>query len=140
MEKLSVTREERLVKIMKKTHFGLLLTGICLAAFLGGVATGYVKNKHRVGEISPDSDMVRAAIIEEETVLHEPNEVDFYEVTSSGDFIVLYEVFSDNTKNELERTYFNTSVLPKDDISLLSEGLSFSDKEDALMMMENFVS
>ncbi len=128
---------------MKKARWILRFLGICIVAFAAGIVTGFIKNGVEENRESPTEEMageVRAVITEEETVMYSPKKFKYYLVMSDGDCIALSEVFDDDSENVIEVAEFNPSVLPVSDIELLKEGLTFTDKDEALLMIENFVS
>lgn len=103
-----------------------------------GAVSGYIQRNRNTGE--KISDKIKEVALEEETLIKNEKAVTHYIVTLNESCIVLQEVFDDETKNELERVAINTSVLPKNDVKVLSEGVAFTDKEEALILIENFVS
>ena len=128
---------------MSKARWILRFVGICIVAFAAGIVTGFIKNDVRkpdavaTEEIKEEAQLVME---EEETLIYLPKKLRHYLVTSDGDYITLVEVFDDESKNVLETMQFNTSVLPKADVILLKQGMIFEDKDEALLMIENFVS
>lgn len=122
---------------MKKTYVGLIITGACLTAFVGGIMAGYFNSREKTPEAENN---VTPVIIEAETLPKEEKIPDRYEIQLEGGYIVLHEVFDDNTKKEIERAEINTNVLPTQDVKLLKEGIVLQYKDEALMMIENFVS
>lgn len=128
---------------MKDKHWALRFLLVCFLAFGLGIATGFIKSnivRHTTPEPTELWD-ARSVVNEAESVEHRES-VQFlcYRVHCAGDSIVLSEVFSDNSENIIETAQLNRSVLPKGDIQLLEEGITFEDKDEALMMIENFVS
>lgn len=127
---------------MKKMQWGICFFVICVVAFAMGIITGFLKNsiREKSFEEEIEIDAAKSVIAEEETVTQRAVERICYTVICRGDDIVLLENFSDGSEIEVESTPMNKSVLPKEDIILLEEGITFSNKEDALIMIENFVS
>lgn len=127
---------------MKKVRWGLRFLCVCVVAFAMGIVTGFVKNNIGGEKEMPDDVGENAQIVigEEETLFYALKAVEHYFVVSEGDYIYLTEVFNDSSENVIETVEINKSVLPISDIMLLEEGLTFSDKDEALMMIENFVS
>lgn len=128
---------------MKKAGWILRFTGICIVAFAAGIITGFIKNGAE--EVLPATEgereeKVQHVSVEEETLLYMPKKLKCYKVVSRGDLISLCEVFEDESENVIEMAEFNPSVLPVGDIELLKEGIVFADKDEALLMIENFVS
>jgi hypothetical protein len=128
---------------MKKMRWILGFVGICIVAFATGIVAGFVKNGICDMTKATNEPVTEGAIKvmeEEETVEYAPKKLDHYLVESDGSYITLAEVFVDESKNVVEIMQFNTSVLPKADIMLLEEGMVFEEKDEALLMIENFVS
>lgn len=128
---------------MKKVRWILGFVGICIVAFAAGIVAGFIKNGvEDIADEASEASFDEAQIVmeEEETVEYMPKRLRHYLVESDGDYIVLAEVFDDESTNVVERMEFNTSVLPKSDIMLLEEGMTFEEKDDALLMIENFTS
>lgn len=125
---------------MKKIYWGLLFAGVCAMAFSGGVLAGVIKSKVKEKPTEPVAESVKAVISEEETVPDYADESVYYIVRTEGDYIILATVSSSGTETEIERAQINKKVLPVEDVELLEEGLTFDVKDEALMMIENFVS
>ena len=128
---------------MKKAGWILRFTGICIVAFAAGIITGFIKNGAEEVPRATEGEReekVQHVSVEEETLLYMPKKLKSYKVVSRGDLISLCEVFEDESENVIERAEFNPSVLPVEDIELLKEGIVFADKDEALLMIENFVS
>lgn len=128
---------------MKSMRWVLRFLGICVVAFAAGIVTGFIKNEIKSNGESVTEEYyenVQAVIVEEATLEYKAKEFVHYLVHCDGDCIMLSEVFDDGSKETVESFAINTSVLPKEDVALLKQGMSFEDKEEALMMIENFVS
>lgn len=128
---------------MKGVRWILSFLGVCIVAFAAGIVTGFIKNEvknNEIPETEPIFESARAVIYEEETLPHKESEFLHYLVQCNGNFVVLEKVFTDGKCEVVESYAINTSVLPKADIALLEEGMSFTEKEEALLMIENFVS
>lgn len=123
---------------VSKTRFGLIVAVAFVLSLSGGMLIGYVNTPKDESEMPAEN--VTPVAIEEETLLHAQKTVTHYKVTVTDDCIILCEVFSDDTETELERAEINTSVLPKEDVKILKDGVAFADKDEALMLIENFVS
>lgn len=128
---------ERMKKV-KKRYRVLLLVSVCVLAFMNGVLAGYF-GKNEKNEKSEDEKGIKAVAVEEET-LSEKQEAMYYTVAIRGDEILLLEVFSDMSERVVEKANVNTSWIPTGEVELLRAGLKFDTKEDALMLVENFVS
>ncbi len=127
---------------MKKMQWGICFFVICVVAFAMGIITGFLRNSIKEQDFEEDIEphAAKSVIAEEETVTQRVVERICYTVISYGEDIVLLENFSDGSEVTLESTPMNKSVLPKEDIVLLEEGINFENKDEALMMIENFVS
>ncbi len=128
---------------MKNVRWFLRFFGICIVAFAAGIVTGFIKNEvNNKPEIvtEPIFENAQAVIVEEETLEYKESEFLHYLVQSNGNLVLLEKVFTDGKRELVESYTVNTSVLPKADITLLEEGMSFAEKEEALLMIENFVS
>ncbi len=128
---------------MRKARWILRLMGICTVAFAAGIVTGFIKNGVEEAREEASEGItyeVKTVMEEEETLIYSPKRLKHYLVISDGGYIELSEVFDDESENVIEVAEFNPSVLPMDDIVLLKEGIIFSDKDEALLMIENFVS
>lgn len=128
---------------MRKKSLAVWFPVICSAAFVLGTFAGfvkvYLKNGNEVQNV-PEADAAKMVIEEEETLIPREKTTLHYVVSIDGGSLVLLQVFDDNSENVVESADINKSVLPKNDILLLEKGIVFSDKDEALMMMENFVS
>ena len=128
---------------MKSLRWILGFVGICIVAFAAGIVAGFVKNgacDMTEATNEPVTEVAIKVMEEAATVEYAPKKLDYYLVESDGSYITLVEVFDDESKKVVEIMQFNTSVLPKADIMLLEEGMIFEEKDEALLMMENFVS
>ncbi len=123
---------------MKKTRFWLLVVAAFVLSLSGGMLIGHISSPKADAEMPAEN--VTPVAIEEETLLHAQKTVTHYKVTVEENSIILCEVFSDETEAELERAEINTRVLPKEDVKVLKEGVAFVSKDEALMLIENFVS
>lgn len=124
---------------MKKAKVGIIITSVCVVAFLAGITTGFLKNRREREVVPPYVEKAQAAMGEEETV-EEIASVECYRVKAEGDYVLLYEVFDDNTKTEIERLIIDKKILPKDEIEIFEKGIDFFEKEEALMVMESLIS
>lgn len=128
---------------MKKAGWILRFAGICIVAFAAGIITGFIKNGAKEVPRATEGEGIEKmqhVSVEEETLLYMPKKLKGYKVTSEGTLISLSEVFEDESENVIERAEFNPSVLPVGDIELLKEGIVFESRDEALLMIENFVS
>lgn len=125
-----------------KNKNGGIISIVCVAAFAAGIFTGYIRSKVNVEDERVTVENVQAAANEEESVpkVEIAAKTEYYQVKSADDYIFLYEIFDNNTKKELERAEINMVVLPQSDIEQLKEGISFTEKEEALMVMESLIS
>ena len=132
---------ERLVKCMKNKRFGSIVFSVCMVAFVSGIITGYMKNREEKEEDILPSENVQAVLGEEETAERiVVKEAEYFRIKASEDYVMLYEVFNDKTENEIERCRVDKSFLPESEVQILEEGIDFFDKEEALMVMESFIS
>lgn len=134
---------------MEKRGKTALLIAVCAAAFGGGVFAGYVRDTSRDIEESapPSRESMRLAEAlprdEEESVplFVTPEKLtDHYEVKTSGDYIIVCEVYTDNTKTEIERAPIETSMLLSEDKRMLERGINVSEFDEAMLMVEDFTS
>ena len=128
---------------MKSIRWVLRFLGICIVAFAAGIVTGFIKNEIRNSNESVTEEFyenVQPVIVEEATVEYKAKEFEHYLVKCDEECIILAEVFDDGSTQTVESFTINKSVLPKEDVALLEDGMSFREKEEALMMIENFVS
>lgn len=133
-----INKGERLVKNMRKIHPVIIIVTVCFMAFVAGIGSGYLKNKLKKEKNTPE--YIQSVVKEEESVTEKVKWVEYYRVMSEDEYIFLYEVFSDNTTNELEKMGIEDVYLPEEEKAILKEGIDFSDKEEALMVMESFIS
>lgn len=132
---------ERLVKCMKNKRFGSIVFSVCMVAFVSGIITGYMKNREEKEEDILPSENVQAVLGEEETAERiVVKEAEYFRIKASEDYVMLYEVFNDKTENEIERCRVDKSFLPESEVQILEEGIDFFNKEEALMVMESFIS
>lgn len=127
---------------MKKIPWVTCFVAVCIIAFASGIVTGFIKTKMQSFQTpsEEEKEAVQSVLEEEETLFYSPvEEVKDYVVISKGDYIILTEV-TDSSETVVEIIEINKSVLPGEDVALLEKGISFSDKNEALMMIENFVS
>ena len=128
---------------MKSIRWVLRFLGICIVAFAAGIVTGFIKNEIKSNSESVTEnhyENVQAVIVEEATLEYRTKELVDYFVHCDSEVIMLSKVFDDGSKEMVESFAINTSVLPIEDVALLKKGMSFEEKEEALMMIENFVS
>ncbi len=125
-----------------------LIISICTAAFTGGLLVGFIRSRTRA-EAEPVTQeptvMERAEsadFIVPETEYATPAALscDYYLIRLTGDDIVIYEVFTNGTKSEVERMETESSALRKEDIELLSEGIKAYSRDEAMMLTEDFIS
>lgn len=134
---LSSLSNERLCDKMKKKYV-LMLLGVCVTAFLGGLTAGFLtvgKSDKEDKQLDPPAVEVKA---KEEQIAKK--EIDCYRVQAGEGYIAVYTVYSDNTKEEVVRSEMNVKVLPAKDVEMLKAGINLPEKTQALMLMENFVS
>lgn len=126
-----------------------ILIAICAAAFGGGLLTGYVKNERRgdIQDAAPMQEAVKTAeTVQEKEIttfsIPEPTEkrIDHYEIKLSGDYIVVCEVYTNNTKTEIERAEIESNMLLQADKKMLEDGINVTDFDDAMLKVEDFVS
>ncbi len=123
---------------MKKTKIVLVAAVAVALSVSVGALSGYVQRNSEKNE--KNSEKVKSVAIEEETLVKKDKTVTHYRVEIESSEIVLTEIFDDETEKEIERVEINTVVLPENDVRVLSEGVAFSTKEEALILMENFIS
>lgn len=99
---------------------------------------GYMKNPKK--ETPDTAENVTPVAVEEATLLYETKQPSHYEVMIDANFIVLREVFKNGSGKELERIKINTELLPEKEVDMLRGGMAFTKREEALMLIENFVS
>lgn len=121
---------------MRKIHYGFIIGGVCIVALLSGIASGFMKNSAR----QKDFVNIKSVAAEEETALYHDKEHDYYELIIDGNYLYMHEVFSDNSKRNIEKAEINIAVLPQSEVEALKKGVKFEEKEEALMIMECFVS
>lgn len=126
-----------------------VLIAVCAAAFGGGLLAGYVKDERRgnMREDAPLQEAVKTAeAVQEKEIatfsVPEPTEkrIDRYEIKLSGDYIVVCEVYTDNTKTEIERAEIESGMLLQADKKMLEDGINVTDFDDAMLKVEDFVS
>ena len=110
---------------------------VCVAAFLGGIGTGYLRGQKTKAKNVPVENAKEAVNEDESVPLKKEG---YYRVQSFDNYICLYEVFEDDTKTEIGKTLITNVFLPKDEEDMLKEGIDFTDKEEALMVMESLTS
>lgn len=128
---------------MKKIRWGLKFLGICVVAFSAGIVAGFIKNGESYKETDSTDGIVENAhivTVEEATLPYMRKVFLCYKVSSAGESIKLAEVYDDGTEQVIEVFEFNPTVLPISDIELLKNGINFEDRDEALIMIENFVS
>lgn len=123
---------------MKKRSFCLMGIGAVAISLTAGILYGNLKNTDNSENVK--TEKVKAVTVEEESVLYDGKQIKYYEVKTEGNNIVLSKVFLDETREEEERTEINESVLPKSDVEILKDGIKFANREEALMLIENFIS
>lgn len=145
--RLKTDRRERFY--MERRGKCAILTAICALAFGGGLLAGYVNDKKEVSlhEKEPLQESMKTAetVREKETPdfrIPEPTEkrIAYYEIRLSGDYIVVFEVYTDNTKSEIERAEIESDMLLHHDRKMLEDGINVSDFDDAMLIVEDFVS
>ncbi|MGM9551335.1 MAG: hypothetical protein ACI3XA_03675 [Clostridia bacterium] len=121
---------------------GLWFGAICVIAFIGGITAGFISSRISLKEpIHATEERVEAVNNEEETLPHTvTKETDYYYVCIEGESLVVFEVFDDNTQEEIGRTFVEYANIPQSDKVALSEGIAFEEREEALMLIEDFVS
>lgn len=129
---------------MKKPYTAIM-SAVCAAAFLGGIAAGYVQNKSSRKKENIPIENVQAAVSEEESVFRETETAkvktaEYYQVKSTDEYVFLYEVFDDDTKKEIQKIGIKDIFLPEDEKELIKNGIEFYEKEEALMAMESLVN
>ena len=121
---------------MKKTY-SAIIAAVCVGAFLGGILTGYLKN--RTGHnISIPPENLSLAVNEEESIPREKNEAEFYKIKKEDEYICLYEIFSEGKSEEIQKMDINNIYLPESELTELCNGVIFYNREEALMVMESF--
>ncbi len=125
---------ERLSDRMRK--YVIIVSGVCAAAFLCGIGAGYMRFRSSEKELKVGENIEVEAKEESEVI----KEIDYYQVRAKENYIIVYQFYKDDTKDVILMSEMNMSVLPKEDLSMLKTGINFPEKEEALMMMENFVS
>ena len=126
---------------MRSKKFGSIVFSVCMVAFISGIITGYVRNRGEKEDNILPSENVQAVLGEEETAERiVAKKAEYFRIKASEDYVMLYEVFNDKTENEIERCKVDKSFLPDSEAKILEEGIDFFDKEEALMVMESFIS
>ncbi len=125
---------------MKKVNPVLIIASVCAVAFLGGIGTGYLRGRKPTNSTEGSTENVKAVVKEEESVPQVINSVECYRVINEDRYILLYEVFTDDTLKEVQRANIENVYLPKEERETLMEGIDFYNKEEALMVMESFIS
>lgn len=132
---------------MEKKGRVALLTTILAASFGGGLLAGYLNDGQRHTD---DARQVVQEAVKEETYVAEMSTfyvpestertTDHYEIRLSGDYIVVFEVYTDNTEREIERAEIEGEMLLASDREMLEEGINVTDFDEAMLKVEDFVS
>ena len=124
-----------------------LLVMACAIAFSGGIFAGYIKNRDdRPKKETPEN--VPVNVVSEKTQYETPtqretekrDEILNYLVALSGDELEVYEVYESGKREKIEGAAIENGNLRKDDREMLEKGISVYERDEALMMIEDFIS
>lgn len=132
---------------MDRSGKAALLVTACAIAFGGGIFAGYLKNKEDepqkektenvpVNVVSEKADYVLPTQRETE----EEDEVLNYRVILEGDELAVYEVYTSGKETKIESAETESGVLRSEDRRMLEKGISVYERDEALMMIEDFIS
>ena len=124
-----------------------LLVMACAIAFSGGILAGYIKNRdERPKKETPEN--VPVNVVSEKTQYELPtqretekkDEILNYLVVLNGDELGAYEVYDSGKRVKIESAAIENGNLRKDDREMLEKGISVYERDEALMMIEDFIS
>ena len=124
-----------------------LLVMACAIAFSGGIFAGYIKNRDdRPKKETPEN--VPVNVVSEKTQYETPtqretekrDEILNYLVALNGDELEVYEVYESGKRAKIESAAIENGNLRRDDREMLEKGISVYERDEALMMIEDFIS
>ena len=124
-----------------------LLVMACAIAFSGGILAGYIKNRdERPKKETPEN--VPVNVVSEKTQYElrtqreteKKDEILNYLVVLNGDELGAYEVYDSGKRVKIESAAIENGNLRKDDREMLEKGISVYERDEALMMIEDFIS
>ena len=131
---------------MDKVAKRALMVTACAIAFGSGIFAGYVKNRPP-SEAEGEEEKLIPVVSAESAPYIPPSEretekkvFEYYLVRLEGDLVTVSEVYSDKSRKALESAEIESGYLRREDRELLEKGIAITSRDEALMMIEDFIS
>lgn len=132
---------------MDKVAKRALMVAACAIAFGSGIFAGYEKNRPQHAEEGKKDSFLPVNVAAESAPYIPPSEretetavFEHYLVKIEDNFVTVSEVYSDNGRKILESAEIERGYLRREDRELLEKGIVITSRDEALMMIEDFIS